>query len=122
MNAARRWLILAWIGFALVVLPMAVIALEVIDKPDFGRLVGPMFLPTITISIILGGLLVLIAAFKLPDRKNWRGYLLMAWGVIALGSPAAGAFLIMLPWSILVLMLPLVVWILVSSAKRAPIG
>jgi len=118
----RRWLTLAWIGCALVLLPMAVIALTIIDKPDFGRIVSPMFLPTITISIILGGLLVLIAAFKLPDRKNWRGYLLMLWGIVAIGSPAAGAFLIMLPWSILVLMLPLVVWILVSSAKRAPIG
>ena len=68
----RRWLTLAWIGCALVVLPMAIIALEIIDKPRFGRLVSPMFLPIITISIILGGLLMLIAGFKLPDRKNWR--------------------------------------------------
>ena len=115
---ARRWLNLAWIGCALVVLPMAVIALTIIDKPLFGRMVGPMFLPAITISIILGGLFVLVAALKLPERKNWRGYVLIIWSIVAIGSPAAGAFLIMLPWGILVLSLPLVVWILVSTAKR----
>src|SRR5438477_6832536 len=113
----RRWLTLAWIGCALVMLPMAIIALEIIDKPHFGRLVGPMFLPVITISIILGGLLMLIAGFKLPDRKNWRGYVLMAWGIVAAASPAAGAFLIFFPWGILVLSLPLVVWILVSTGR-----
>ena len=115
---ARRWLNLAWIGCALVVLPMAVIALVIADKPHFGQLVGPTFLPIITISVILGGLLMLVAAFKLPDRKNWRGIVLMVWGVVAAASPAAGAFLIMLAWGILVLSLPIVVWILVSIAKR----
>src|SRR5690242_7125380 len=86
----RRWLLLAKIGVALVVLAMIAVALVLIDKPHFGWMVGTLFLQIITSGVMLGALLVLIGALKLPERWTWRGVFLMVWALIALTSPAFG--------------------------------
>jgi len=110
-SSSRRWLIAASIGCAMIVLTMVVVALVILDKPQFGWLVGSMFLPVITSGVLLGGLIVLVSALNLPARKTWRGVTLILWALIALTSPLFG-IMFLLPWGVLLLMLPLVIWIL----------
>jgi hypothetical protein len=107
----RGWLILATVGCALVVLTLVVVGLVLVDKKHFGSMVGPMFLPIITGGIFVGALLVLIATSLLPIRRTWRGIVLFAWALVALTSPLFG-IMFLLPWGVLVLALPLVLWIL----------
>lgn len=116
---ARRWLIVTTIGVALVVIAMIVVALVMIDKDTFGDLVGPSFLPIIGSGILAGAVILLIGTWMLPHRKTWRGYVLFAWGLIALTSPLFG-IMFLLPWGVLVLMLPLVVAILVTLFRTTP--
>jgi hypothetical protein len=113
MAARRRWLMLAAIGCALVVLAMIVCALVLIDKETFGWLVGTPFLAVMASGCLVGGLLVLVGTLKLPERWTWRGIVLLVWALIALTSPAFG-FLFLLPWSVLVVTLPLVIPIFVT--------
>ena len=108
----RTWLFVAITGCAMVVLALVVVALVVADKPHFGWLVGTWFLQVITSGVMVGALVLLIAAWMLPIRKTWRGYVLMAWALVALTSPAFG-LLFLLPWGVLVLMLPLVIAIFI---------
>ncbi|HEX7807523.1 MAG TPA: hypothetical protein VF608_02320 [Thermoanaerobaculia bacterium] len=107
----RRWLWVATIGCALVCMTMIVVALVLIDKPHFGFLVNQYFTPIVGCGVFVGGAMVLIAAFMLPERKTWRGITLIVWSLIALTSPAFG-FLFLLPWGVLVAALPLVIMIL----------
>jgi MFS family permease len=104
----RKWLIAASVGCALVALAMITVALVIADKPHFGWLVGSMFLPAITSGVLLGAIILLIAAWNLPERKRWQGLTLMAWALIALASPAFG-IMFLLPWGVLALSLPLVI-------------
>jgi hypothetical protein len=104
---------LAAIGCGLVVLAMAVSALVLFDKPHFGWLVDTWFLPVITSGCIVGAVLMLIGVLKLPERWTWRGIVLLVWALIALTSPIFG-FLFLAPWSVLVLMLPLVIPLFVT--------
>jgi MFS family permease len=113
----RRWLTAAAIGCALVVLAMLVVALVIWDKPQFGWLVGTWFLPFITSGVFVGAAILLVAAWNMPERKTWRGIVLMIWAVIALTSPAFG-FLILGPWTLLALSLPVVIWILMGMRGR----
>lgn len=112
----RRWLMLAKIGVALVVLAMAVVALVVFDKKQFGWLVDWKFLPIITSGVLVGSIMLLVAAWNLPERKSWRGVVLLVWGLIALTSPAFG-FLVLFPWGLLVLSLPVVISILITLSR-----
>ena len=113
--APRRplWPALATTGVVLVVLAMAVSALVIADKENFGWLVGSAFLPAITSGVMVGALLLLVAAWKLPQRRTWRGIALILWGLIALTSPAFG-YLFLLPWGLLVLSLPVIIAALVG--------
>jgi uncharacterized membrane protein YiaA len=112
-RTGRGWLIAAAVGCALVVIPMAVVALVIADKPHFGGLVGTWFVQVISSGVIAGALLVLVGAWNLPQRRSWRGIVLLAWGLVALTSPLFG-FLFLLPWGIMVLTLPLVVAIFIA--------
>src|SRR5688572_1064947 len=102
IGKARRWLMIAAIGAALVVIAMVVVALVIADKEHFGWLVGSAFLPIITSGVLVGAAVLLIGAWNLPQRKTWRGYTLLAWGLIALTSPVFG-IMFLLPWGLLVL-------------------
>jgi len=112
----RRWLILAMAGCGLIVLAMMTTALVIADKPTFGGLVGTSFLPVITSGVIVGSILLLVAAWNLPQRKSWRGVTLLIWALIALTSPAFG-IMFLLPWGFLVLMLPFVIAAFVSLVR-----
>lgn len=116
--ASRRpvWLTVAIVGVVLVILAMLVVGLILIDKPRFGSLVGPSFLPVITSGLFIGAALTLLGALMLPARKTWRGITLIAWALIALTSPLFG-FLFLIPWCVLVLMLPLVIVALVQLRR-----
>ena len=92
---------------------MIVSALVILDKKHFGWMVDTWFLPIIASGCLVGGLLVLIGTLKLPERWTWRGIVLLVWALIALTSPAFG-FLFLLPWGVLVLMLPLVIPVFVQ--------
>lgn len=109
----RRWLVVATAGCAAVVLAMVVVALVIADKPHFGWLVGTMFLEIIASGVIAGSIVLLIGAWNLPQRNSWRGRVLLAWGLVALISPAFG-LLFLLPWGLLVLSLPLLVAIFIT--------
>lgn len=111
-NVPRRgWLIVAAAGCLLVALTFLVVLLVIVDKDDFGSLVGRYFLHFITSAIFIGSLLLAVATWNLPIRRTWRGIFLFAWALIALTSPLFG-FLFLLPWGVLALSLPVVVWIL----------
>lgn len=114
----RGWLALAIAGCFLVVLTLAVVCLVLVDKPHFGWLVGSMFLPIITSGIFAGAIMLVLATWNLPVRRNWRGMVLFGWALVALTSPLFG-FLFLVPWAVLVLALPVVVWIL-HALFRAP--
>jgi MFS family permease len=107
----RGWLITATIGVALATLAMLTIALVMLDKTHFGWMVGTWFLEIISSGMIAGGFVLLIGAAFLPERKTWRGIVLLLWGLIAVTSPAFG-ILFLFPWGVLALSLPLIIAIL----------
>jgi hypothetical protein len=109
----RGWLIAATAGVVLVTIALIVSALITFDKPHFGFLVGTWFLPIITSGVMAGALLLLIAAFAIPERKSWRGIALILWALIALTSPAFG-LMFLLPWALLAITLPIVIAILLA--------
>src|SRR5688572_11436000 len=86
----RRWLMVAMIGVALVTSAMFVVALVIFAKEQFGGLVGSAFLPVITSGVLAGSIMVIVAALKLPERKSWRGIVLLVWGLVGLISPVFG--------------------------------
>jgi hypothetical protein len=112
----RGWMIAAWIGVVMVVIPMLVVAAVLIDKPHFGWMVKSLFLEFISGGVMAGGLLVFIAAWFLTERKSWRGITLMLWGLIALTSPGFG-LMFLLPWGFVAAALPLVIAILVRQSR-----
>jgi hypothetical protein len=114
----RGWLITAWIGVIMVLIPMLVVAAVLLDKPHFGWIVQSLFLEFISGGVMAGGLLVFIAAWFLPERNTWRGITLMLWALVALTSPAFG-ILFLLPWGIVAVLLPLVIAILLRQSKIA---
>lgn len=114
----RLWPVLAATGLALVLIALAVVCLVIADKPHFGNLVGPRFLPIITSGIFVGAFLLGLATWNLPVRRTWKGIVLFVWALIALTSPLFG-FLFLLPWSVLVLSLPLVAWIVIGLFRAA---
>lgn len=118
-RARRGWLILTTIGCALIVMALIVTVLVIADKPRFGWLVGSAFLPIIASGVLFGGIAVLAGAWNLPIRKTWRWWVLLAWGLVALTSPAFG-IMFLLPWAVLAAMLPVVVAILIRLF-RTPI-
>jgi len=107
---------LAIAGTGMVVLTLVTVALVILDKPRFGWLVGSMFLPWITSGVMVGSVLLLVGAWKLPERKRWQGVTLLIWALIALTSPGFG-IMFLLPWGVLVLMLPFVIAAFVSLAR-----
>jgi polyferredoxin len=111
------WLNLAIVGVALVIIAMIVVALVIIDKPHFGWLVGSMFLPVITSGVMVGSLILLIAAWKLPERNTWRRHMLLIWALVALTSPAFG-MMFLFPWGLLVVALPFVI-VALAGLRRA---
>jgi hypothetical protein len=114
----RGWLIAAAIGVVMVTIALIVSALVTFDKPHFGFLVGTWFLAIIASGVIAGAILLLVAAFMLPDRKNWRGITLIIWALIALTSPAFG-IMFLLPWAVLAITLPVVIVILRALFRKS---
>ncbi len=109
----RGRLIVATIGVALAALAMLTIALVMLDKTHFGWMVGTWFPEIISGGMIVGGLVLLVGAAFLPERKTWRGILLIVWALIAITSPGFG-LMFLLPWGVLALSLPLVIAILMK--------
>ena len=114
----KTWVNLATAGVVLVVVPLILFVLVMADKKHFGWMVGTPFLGGTLGSVLLGGLVLLVAAWKLPARKTWRGILLMVWALIAVTSPAFG-IMFLLPWGVLALLLPVVIVALVGVRRRA---
>src|SRR5215212_9882475 len=114
----KSWLVLATAGCVLIVIAFIVTALVTFDKPQFGWLVGTWFLPVITSGVIVGAILILAAVLNLPERKSWRGLVLILWALIALTSPLFG-LMFLLPWGVLVITLPLVIAVLMALFRSA---
>ncbi|MEA2336766.1 MAG: hypothetical protein QOE82_773 [Thermoanaerobaculia bacterium] len=109
----RGWLIAATVGIVMVAITLIVSVLITFDKTHFGSLVGTWFLPIITGGVWAGALLLLVSTFALPERKTWRGIVLILWALIALTSPLFG-ILFLFPWAVLAITLPIVIAILVK--------
>jgi hypothetical protein len=105
MNKQRVWVTTAWVGCAMVLIAILAVAAVSFDKD----IVKPLFLE-------VGGLIVFIAAWFLPDRKNWRGITLMIWGLVAVTSPWFG-LLFLVPWAVVAIGLPLVFVILRRQSR-----
>jgi hypothetical protein len=117
-SSQRKWLVVTTIGCAVIVAAMLVVVLALVDKPHFQSIVGPMFLPVVVSAIVAGSVVVLVGAFMLPERKTWRGIVLIVWGLIALTSPLFG-IMFLLPWGVLALLLPVVITILVTLFRTS---
>ena len=117
VRPTRAAFMLTAVGVMLVMIPMAVVALIMIDKPHFGGLVGTWFLPIITSGVIVGSLVVLVGTWLLHAR-GWRQIVLFAWALVALTSPLFG-IMFLLPWGLLVVTLPLIVMILTALRREA---
>ena len=118
VHPRRGWLIAATIGVVMVTIALIVSTLVTFDKPHFGFLVGTWFLPIIASGVMAGAILLLIAAFVLPERKSWRGIVLILWALIALTSPAFG-IMFLLPWAVLAITLPIVIVILRALFRKS---
>jgi hypothetical protein len=112
----RGWVIAAWAGMVMVLITILVVAAVILDKPHFGWMVKSLFLEFISAGVMIGGLLVLLAGFFLPERKTGRGITLMLWGLIALTSPGFG-LMFLLPWGLVAAALPLVIAILIRQGR-----
>ncbi|SRR5258706_5825730 len=113
-NAVRPrhgWLIVSTIGVSLAILAMLAIALVMLDKKHFGWMIGTYFLEIISAGMMVGGFILFLSVWFLPERWSWRGITLLLWGLVALTSPAFG-IMFLFPWAVLAVMLPLVVVIL----------
>jgi hypothetical protein len=117
----RRWLMVAKIGVGLVTLTLIVVALVIFAKEQFKELVGPAFLPIVGSGIFAGAILLIVAAWKLPERRsnNWRAFFLLVWGLVALTSPAFG-LMFLFPFGLLALTLPVVISILITFSRATP--
>ena len=104
----RRGLVAATVGCVMISSVLVVAALVLLFKPQFGGLVGPWFLPIMSVAVILGGLLMMIGGWTLRHRKSWQWIALLVWGAIALTAPAFG-FMFMLPLGLLALTSPLII-------------
>lgn len=116
MNERRGWVILAWVGCIMVLVAVVVVAAVMIDKTHFGWLLKSLFLEFVSAGVMIGGLIVFIAAWFLPERKTWRGIALMLWGLIAVTSPWFG-LLFLVPWAVVAVGLPLVIAILRRQSR-----
>jgi hypothetical protein len=112
MNKQRVWVTTGWVGCAMVLIAILAVAAVSLDKD----IVKPLFLEYVTAGVMVGGLIVFIAAWFLPDRKNWRGITLMVWALIAVTSPWFG-LLFLVPWAIVAVGLPLVIVILRRQSR-----
>lgn len=114
----RRGLIAATAGSVMISSVLIISALVLLFKPQFGHWVGPWFLPIMSVGVLVGGLLMIAGALKLRARPRWLWIALLAWGAIALTSPAFG-IMFMLPLGVLVVTLPLVVVALITLWRGA---
>lgn len=108
-----------WIGFVLITLVLVVTILVLAFKPQFGWMVGPWFLPAMSIALIVGGLLMIAGAWRLRAfARPWQWTTLAVFGLIALVSPAFG-FLFLAPFTLLGILWPLVLFLLVTQRPHA---
>jgi 4-hydroxybenzoate polyprenyltransferase len=112
LQSYRRGLFAATAGCAMISTVLLLAALVLLFKPQFGHLVGPWFLPGMSVMVLGGGLAMLWGAWKLRGRRGWEWIALFAWGAVALTSPAFG-IMFMLPLGVLVVFLPVVIVALV---------
>lgn len=114
----RRWVLLGWAGYAVILLAMLTAFLAMFAKEQFSWLVGSMFLQWMVGTFFVGAVAMLVAVFKLPYRKTKRAAGVAAWALVALTSPFFG-LMFLLPWTVLILTAPLVFAALYSWRQPA---
>ena len=115
----RRALFAATAGCVMISTVLLLAALAIWFKPQFGGMVGPWFLPGMSVLVIAGALLVLFGGWKLRSRGGWQWIALLIWGAIALSSPAFG-IMFMLPLGLLFVFLPVAIVALVLLWRDVP--
>jgi|SRR6185436_7828026 len=112
---ARKWLILAWAGFAMILLAIAIVCLVIFTKEQFSWLVGSAFLGSVVGMVLAGSIALLIAAAMLPG-KTWRTIVVIAWSLLAVTSPLFG-MLFLFPWGVLLVTAPFIFTILLGWSR-----
>lgn len=112
----RRLLRLASIGVALILFAFLIVFLVVYAKKQFYWLVGSGFLGSVVGLVVAGAILFLVAVWLLPYRRTPLGWVLLAWGVVALISPLFG-MMFLGPWVVLLVTAPGVIWVLWSWSR-----
>lgn len=113
---SRKWLILAWAGFALILLAIATVCLVIFDKEHFSWLVGPAFVGSVVGMVAAGSIALMVAAAFLRPGKTWRTFAVVAWSVLALISPLFG-LLFLFPWGVLLITAPVIITILLNWSR-----
>jgi hypothetical protein len=114
----RGWLFVLAFGCVLITLTLIIAALGVSRWSNPGWPSFALFVLVLISGVRAGSIAVLVGAGMLPERKSWRGVVLLAWGLVALAAPPFGIALL-LQLSVLGLMLPLVIGIVLSLLRRA---
>jgi hypothetical protein len=116
----RRSILAAFVGVALILLAFLIVALVIWAKPTFGWLVGPPFLPSVVILVVVGALAVLGSLWGLRGSAlGWGGWFVGVWALIALASPLAG-IMFLGPWAVLLVSAPVVLWLLARWLRATP--
>jgi hypothetical protein len=115
----RRALFAATAGCVMISTVLLLAALAIWFKPQFGGMVGPWFLPGMSVLVLAGALLVMFGAWKLRSRGGWQWIALLVWGAIALSSPAFG-IMFMLPLGVIFVLLPVAIVALVLLWRVVP--
>jgi uncharacterized membrane protein YsdA (DUF1294 family) len=63
------------------------------------------------VSVVFGGLGVLLGLLQLQHMSTWKKFVLAVWGIVGVTSPFWG-WLILMPWGLMLLTAPLMFWIL----------
>lgn len=107
-RVSRSWLLLAGGGLLIITGILIIVALVTVEKTRFADLTGGEFLLTIVGGLFVGALAMLVGTLKCVTGRGWRRITLIAWALLAIGSPAFG-WMIILPWLAMAISLPLVI-------------
>jgi uncharacterized membrane protein len=107
---------IALAGFVLTCLGMIVTAI-ITTRTNIAWLAWA-FYPGAATGVLAGGLVMLIGSIGAPERKSWRGMTLIAWSLLTVVSPLAGIYWYLVPWGILAITTPLVIWIFVTLFRK----
>jgi hypothetical protein len=96
---------------------MLLMPLSVYFKDTLGGLFGGVTLSVEFFMVVGGSALTAVSIWNTSLRSTMQGRGVMAWGLLGAISPLF-AYLFMLPWGLLLLSSPLVIWFLAGHLRK----